>query len=98
MSTELPVATRHRRDMTEKLLKATSNPKYTHTHLKITSISFVQINNVESAMRTKLTFLVLKVKRSSKQIKDSTVQEQRGSFLTEDNPSEFEFRNGSLGM
>ena len=26
MSTELPVATRHRRDMAEKLLKATLNP------------------------------------------------------------------------
>ena len=26
VSTELPVATRHRRDMTEKLLKATLNP------------------------------------------------------------------------
>ena len=32
MSIELPVATRHRRDMTEKLLKATLNPN-THTHL-----------------------------------------------------------------
>ena len=31
MSIELPVATRHRRDMTEKLLKATLNPN-THTH------------------------------------------------------------------
>ena len=31
MSTELPVATRHRRDMTEKLLKATLNQN-THTH------------------------------------------------------------------
>ena len=30
---ELPVATRHRRDMTEKLLKATLNPNtHTHTH------------------------------------------------------------------
>ena len=29
MSNELPAATRHRRDMTEKLLKATLNP-YTH--------------------------------------------------------------------
>ena len=31
MSTELPLTTRHRRDMTEKLLKATLNPN-THTH------------------------------------------------------------------
>ena len=31
VSIELPVATRHRRDMTEKLLKATLNPN-THTH------------------------------------------------------------------
>ena len=31
MSIELPVATRHRRDMTEKLLKATLNLN-THTH------------------------------------------------------------------
>ena len=31
VSIELPVATRHRRDMTEKLLKATFNPN-THTH------------------------------------------------------------------
>ena len=31
MSIELPVATRYRRDMTEKLLKATFNPN-THTH------------------------------------------------------------------
>ena len=31
MSIELPVATRHRRDMTEKLLKATLNPN-THTN------------------------------------------------------------------
>ena len=33
MSIELPVATRHRRDMTEKLLKATLNPN-SHTHTK----------------------------------------------------------------
>ena len=32
VSTELPVATRHRRDMTEKLLKATLNPN-THTQM-----------------------------------------------------------------
>ena len=33
MSIELPVATRHRRDMIEKLLKVTLNPKtHTHTH------------------------------------------------------------------
>ena len=33
MSIELPVTTRHRRDMTEKLLKATLNPNsHTHTH------------------------------------------------------------------
>ena len=33
MSIELPVATRHRRDMTEKLLKAMLNPNtQTHTH------------------------------------------------------------------
>ena len=31
VSIELPVATRHRRDMTEKLLKATLNPN-SHTH------------------------------------------------------------------
>ena len=31
VSTELPVATRHRRDMTEKLLKAMLNPN-THTY------------------------------------------------------------------
>ena len=31
VSPELPVATRHRRDMTEKLLKATLNQN-THTH------------------------------------------------------------------
>ena len=31
VSIELPVATRHRRDMTEKLLKATLNQN-THTH------------------------------------------------------------------
>ena len=31
MSIELPVATRHRRDMIEKLLKATLNPN-SHTH------------------------------------------------------------------
>ena len=31
LSIELPVATRHRRDMTEKLLKATLNPN-SHTH------------------------------------------------------------------
>ena len=34
MSTELPVATRHRRDMTEKLLKATLNPN-SHTHSQL---------------------------------------------------------------
>ena len=34
MSIELPVATRHRRDMTKKLLKATLNPNsQTHTHI-----------------------------------------------------------------
>ena len=33
VSIELPAATRHRRDMTEKMLKATLNPnKHTHTH------------------------------------------------------------------
>ena len=33
VNTELPVATRHRRDMTEKLLKTTLNPNtHTHTH------------------------------------------------------------------
>ena len=32
VSIEIPVATRHRRDMTEKLLKPTLNPN-THTHL-----------------------------------------------------------------
>ena len=32
MNIELPAATRHRRDMTEKLLKATLNPN-THTHI-----------------------------------------------------------------
>ena len=33
VSIELPVATRHRSDMTEKLLKATLNPNtHTHTH------------------------------------------------------------------
>ena len=32
VSIELPVATRHRRDMTEKLLKATLSPN-THTHI-----------------------------------------------------------------
>ena len=33
VSIELPVATRHRHDMTEKLLKATLNPNtHTHTH------------------------------------------------------------------
>ena len=36
-SIELPVATRHRRDMTEKLLKATLNPN-THTHTHIAEI------------------------------------------------------------
>ena len=34
VSIELPVATRHHRDMTEKLLKATLNPN-THTHILI---------------------------------------------------------------
>ena len=34
MSIELHVATRHRRDMTEKLLKATLNPN-THTESKV---------------------------------------------------------------
>ena len=35
VSIELPVATRHRRDMTEKLLKATLNPNtHTHTHTR----------------------------------------------------------------
>ena len=38
VSTELPVATRHRRDMTEKLLKATLNPN-THTHTHSTNIN-----------------------------------------------------------
>ena len=33
VSIELPVATRNRRDMTEKLLKATLNPN-THTHTR----------------------------------------------------------------
>ena len=33
VSIELPVATRHRRDMTEKLLKATLNPNI-HIHSK----------------------------------------------------------------
>ena len=32
MSIELPVATRHRRDMTEKLLKATLNPNKQHNN------------------------------------------------------------------
>ena len=42
VSTELPVSTRHRRDMTEKLLKATLNPN-THTHnpcLRFSGIPF----------------------------------------------------------
>ena len=34
MSIELPVATRHRRDMTGKLLKATLNPN-SHTHANL---------------------------------------------------------------
>ena len=33
VSTELPVTTGHRRDVTERLLKATLNPElHTHTH------------------------------------------------------------------
>ena len=34
VSTELPVATRHHRNMTEKLLKATSNPNKQQQHTK----------------------------------------------------------------
>ena len=40
VSIELPVASRHRRDMTEKLLKVTLNPNthtHTHTHFRMTS-------------------------------------------------------------
>ena len=37
VSIELPAATRHRRDMTEKLLKATLNPN-THTHIYTQSL------------------------------------------------------------
>ena len=40
--TELPVATRHRRDMTEKLLQATLNPnKQQHNYNRDKSISHV---------------------------------------------------------
>ena len=46
VSIELPVATRHRRDMTEKLLKATLNP-HTHTH---TSLSTVMILSFQTDM------------------------------------------------
>ena len=48
MSIELPVATRHRRDMTEKLLKATINPN-THTHTSIKSLNsswFVDVQQI----------------------------------------------------
>ena len=47
MSTELPVATRHRRDMTGELLKATLNPNtHTHTH------GYTQLMIQESSKRT----------------------------------------------
>ena len=42
VSTELPVTTGHRCDMTERLLKATLNPKlHTHTHMYISKLSYV---------------------------------------------------------
>ena len=41
VSIELPVTTRHRRDMTEKLLKATLNPN-THTHTLNYEIGFAK--------------------------------------------------------
>ena len=42
---ELPVATRHRRDMTEKLLKATLNPN-THTHAHILALPLIQVGQL----------------------------------------------------
>ena len=47
MSTELPVATRHRRDMTEKLLKVTLNPNtHKHTHTEKRAARFVTGNYI----------------------------------------------------
>ena len=40
VSIELPVATRHRRDMTEKLLKATLNPN-SHTHTQNLNLNYL---------------------------------------------------------
>lgn len=45
MSIELPVATRHGRDMTEELLKATLNFSNTHTLIKAHYIQIHTITN-----------------------------------------------------
>ena len=45
VSIELPIATRHRRDMTEKLLKATLNPNsHTHTHFSTVLLKTLMLN------------------------------------------------------
>ena len=51
---ELPVATRHHRDMTEKLLKATLNPN-THTHSSISE------NVMHHFWKSKILFISLKI-------------------------------------
>ena len=56
VSIEIPVATGHRRDMTEKLLKTTSNPNtHTHTHKENTSIKLSKFffKNNNSSQRKK---------------------------------------------
>ena len=49
VSIELPVTTRHRRDMTEKLLKATLNPN-SHTHTRPSATIFPKTDTVALAL------------------------------------------------
>ena len=56
MSIELPVTTRHRRDMTEKLLKATLKPNshtHTHTHTQMKKLAQSSNNNSQNNSRKK---------------------------------------------